>query len=441
MVDKPIEPSLSKPFRCPKCNKGKFKSLAAVRDHCISLLHTAHCEQCDRDFQDLYGFLQHSQGHEKQNTTAQKQKLEVAAQQTKKSKLTASAIVPTPTQNKSAPTIADKNEIKKLGGSIFDVGSLGEEKTLPFQEYLVRKIIFEDLRARCHPPARLEREGYFHGVSSMTKSRRKWTLPIKENEFLQSPKVALPTTKRLAIVIDCEMVEIANGQQTLAFLSAIDFFTGKILINNPVKPKEKVHNWRTKISGVSAAIMDRACAKGEAILGWQAARQRLCDFMDEGTVLIGHSLHHDLKVLGLVHANIVDSAILTSEAVFPHIDCNQRLKRKWGLKILANEFLNRNIQGEKSGHSALEDTYATRDVVFWCMCNTHLLQTWAEKTKNQEQERMSAKKKRKNERKNLLTQNVNDYGSHESEEILRWSDIAEDCGWPHPDTGYDPWSD
>ena len=26
-------------------------------------------------------------------------------------------------------------------------------------------------------------------------------------------------------------------------------------------------------------------------------------------------------------------------------------------------------------------------------------------------------------------------------EILHWSDIAEDLGWPHPDTGYDPWSD
>lgn len=26
----------------------------------------------------------------------------------------------------------------------------------------------------------------------------------------------------------------------------------------------------------------------------------------------------------------------------------------------------------------------------------------------------------------------------EGENILHWSDIAEDMGWPHPDTGYDP---
>jgi hypothetical protein len=29
----------------------------------------------------------------------------------------------------------------------------------------------------------------------------------------------------------------------------------------------------------------------------------------------------------------------------------------------------------------------------------------------------------------------------EDGEVLDWSDIAEDLGWPHPDTGYDTWSD
>ena len=415
MANKSTELNPPKLFKCPKCNKGKFKSQAALRDHCISLLHAPHCEKCNRDFQDLYGFIQHSQSHEKRTSTVQAQKFDVATKQTKTSKLAASALTPTKPSDK--------------------------EKALAFEQYLIRNIIFEDLRARCHPSARLEKEGYFQGVASMTKSQKKSKISIKENDFLKSPKLNLTTTKRLAIVIDCEMVEIAGGQQTLAFLCAIDFFTGEILINDLVKPTEKVHNWRSKISGVSAASMDHACAKGEALLGWRAARQRLWGFIDEGTVLIGHSLHHDLKVLGLIHTNIVDSAILTSEAVFPHIDRTQRLKRIWGLKILAKELLGRNIQGETSGHSALEDTYATRDIVFWCMCNTHLFQAWAEKTRDQEQERSLTKKKKKIERKQFLTQSFNDYGSHESEEILRWSDIAEDCGWPHPNTGYDPWSD
>jgi hypothetical protein len=33
------------------------------------------------------------------------------------------------------------------------------------------------------------------------------------------------------------------------------------------------------------------------------------------------------------------------------------------------------------------------------------------------------------------------YFSDEDDEMLRWSDTAEDCGWLHPDTGYGPWSD
>ena len=33
------------------------------------------------------------------------------------------------------------------------------------------------------------------------------------------------------------------------------------------------------------------------------------------------------------------------------------------------------------------------------------------------------------------------YDSKDDMEILRWKDIAEDLGYPHPDAGYDPWSD
>jgi hypothetical protein len=33
-----------------------------------------------------------------------------------------------------------------------------------------------------------------------------------------------------------------------------------------------------------------------------------------------------------------------------------------------------------------------------------------------------------------------DAGSKENE-IIYWSDVAEDLGYPNPDTGYDPWLD
>ena len=61
----------------------------------------------------------------------------------------------------------------------------------------------------------------------------------------------------------------------------------------------------------------------------------LCKFSSE-TILIGHSLESDLKVLKLVHSKVVDTSV-----VFPH-KLGPPLKR--ALRTLAAEHLKRIIQ-------------------------------------------------------------------------------------------------
>ena len=61
----------------------------------------------------------------------------------------------------------------------------------------------------------------------------------------------------------------------------------------------------------------------------------LCKFSSE-TILIGHSLESDLKVLKLVHSKVVDTSV-----VFPH-KLGPPLKR--ALRTLAAEYLKRIIQ-------------------------------------------------------------------------------------------------
>lgn len=46
---------------------------------------------------------------------------------------------------------------------------------------------------------------------------------------------------------------------------------------------------------------------------------------------------------------------------------------------------------------------------------------------------------RKKEKEKKQKQKKHDTSDDESE-IVRWLDITEDCGLPHPDSGYDPWS-
>ncbi|KAJ5408532.1 hypothetical protein N7509_002415 [Penicillium cosmopolitanum] len=252
------------------------------------------------------------------------------------------------------------------------------------------EIIFEYLNTKRHSLARLQAEGYFLGIFYMTKDQRAGKHALRDEDYLLSPLVSL-TPRRTAIVLDCEMVGVAGGRSAVVSLSAIDFFTGEVLINDIVNPTEKVVDWRARYSGVSLARMRRACASGEALRGWKAARQRLWEFMNPNTILIGHSLDNDLDVLGILHHNIVDTAILTAEAVFLPVSHTTRMSRRWGLKPLVDEFLSRDIQVGK-GHSALEDACATRDVLFWCMCNPHLLQVWAEQNRIREEKRVAAEK-------------------------------------------------
>ena len=196
------------------------------------------------------------------------------------------------------------------------------------------------------------------------------------------------------------MVTVDSGVNEIAFLSAVDFLTGEILINNYVKPSKKVTNWNTRSSGLTPSIMNRAISMNLAILGgWDGARQMLWDYMDADTVLIGHSIQNDLNVLGMFHSRIVDSSILTAGAVFPDLPSAQRLTRTWALKTLAKELLDYDIQNRKKGHSALEDAFATRDVVIWCIRNPEELKAWAEDARKKEDEREIAREQERAKKK------------------------------------------
>ncbi|KAL4949485.1 ribonuclease H-like domain-containing protein [Aspergillus filifer] len=177
------------------------------------------------------------------------------------------------------------------------------------------------------------------------------------------------------------MVQVEGERTELAFLSVVDFFTGDVLIHNYVKPTKRVINWSTRYSGITRTAMNAAVAAGHALDGWPEAQQALWQYADTDTIFIGHSLHNDLKALRIIHPKIVDSAILTAEPVF-NPGPEERLRRTWALKAVAETLLGRAIQTRgKNGHDCLEDTYATRDVVIWCLLHPDQLSAWARNAK------------------------------------------------------------
>ncbi|KAJ5974053.1 hypothetical protein N7481_011263 [Penicillium waksmanii] len=243
------------------------------------------------------------------------------------------------------------------------------------------------------------------------------------------------------------MVGVGNGRQALAFLSAVDFLTGKILISRYVVPSEKVVDWRSKVSGITEDTITSAIHSGAAFQSWREARDKLWEFMDNSTILVGQSLNYDLEVLGICHAKIVDTAILTAETVFPSIIPTKPLPRMWSLKSLAKDFLSLDIQNSNCGHSALEDAYAARDIAIWCIRNPEELKLWAERVRRRDEEsklRKSLQRHHKGKSKSKVivsqsTQHWEDGAKHDDySDNLLWFDLADDLEWSE---GYDPWSD
>ncbi|KAJ5822537.1 Exonuclease RNase T/DNA polymerase III [Penicillium robsamsonii] len=256
-------------------------------------------------------------------------------------------------------------------------------------EPLEQNLIFRYLSARCHSDTRLVTRGFTFRAGLAEVSRRPSKRPPpKTGHFRQVPRSSDGLPKRKAIVLDCEMVQVEAGRRELAFLSAIDFLTGEVLINNYVQPKAKVVNWDSRFSGVTPGAMNKAVKKGTALNGWEGARSKLWEFMDSETILVGHSLNNDLDVLGIIHWNIVDSSIITGEAVFYNVHASEALNRTWSLKTLTNELVNYDIQVGKQGHSALEDAHATRDIVIWCLRYPEHLKVWADNARDQEEVRV-----------------------------------------------------
>lgn len=252
---------------------------------------------------------------------------------------------------------------------------------------------------------------------------------------IAAPTHSISASKRCVIALDCEMVNIRRTASELARLSAIDFLTGEILIDTLVQPCHTVTDWRTEWSGITAQAIDAAVASGTALKGSTAARKELFKYMDSTTILVGHAVHHDLAALGILHNRTVDSALLAKEAV------GNSVKRDWGLKVLCKELLKIDVQNHgKSGHDSVEDAFAAREVVLWCLEHPEELKSWGARKKAAilEQERINKAKRDAKRSRSRPAQFFDDESDDTEILYLSTRELNELCHYPE---WYDNWSD
>ncbi|KAI3539704.1 exonuclease [Colletotrichum filicis] len=150
--------------------------------------------------------------------------------------------------------------------------------------------------------------------------------------------------KYAALVIDCEMGGTEGGENELIQITILDFLTGNVLLSRRlVSPTRPILDWREDVTGLNATKVSAAIVRNEALDGWEAAREELWRYSDKETILIGQSVRNDLRVLHTSHARIIDSAIITADAVL-------------GSKSKINEEVG--VGGAVQGASRYPDTFS-----------------------------------------------------------------------------------
>ena len=149
--------------------------------------------------------------------------------------------------------------------------------------------------------------------------------------------------------LDCEMVGVGPGgvRSALSQVVVVDWL-GRVLLNSFVRPPEPVTDYRTHVSGCTAALL-RDAPPLAAVQAQVAALLR-------GKVLVGHGLKNDLRALLLSHpsSQVRDTAL--------HRPFQWRSgEGKWNpkkLKHLVHQQLSLDIQREGVAHEPAEDARA-----------------------------------------------------------------------------------
>ena len=146
--------------------------------------------------------------------------------------------------------------------------------------------------------------------------------------------------------IDCEMCYTEVGLE-LTRLTLIDS-AHRILLDSFVLPRNRIVNYNTQYSGITAEMMASTTTTLEQV------RHSLLLLLPSTAILVGHSLENDLRTARFVHLRCIDTAVL-----YPH---PRGPPHKSSLRYLAKKWLNRDIQEGTQGHDSTEDAAAAMDL-------------------------------------------------------------------------------
>lgn len=177
------------------------------------------------------------------------------------------------------------------------------------------------------------------------------------------------STGNSILAVDCEMVLTEAGTE-LARISIVNEYKC-ILYDVIVETKCIIYDYLTNITGISKETYSNKCIcrvcssirrsneylrtdkipSHSGTIPYKALLLDLSYIIGIDSVIIGHSISHDLFSINIYHRKIIDTSLL-------YISRNHH---RYRLKVLSSHYLNREIQ--ESTHSSVEDSRVCIDLI------------------------------------------------------------------------------
>ncbi|ETR99578.1 hypothetical protein M419DRAFT_86237, partial [Trichoderma reesei RUT C-30] len=250
-----------------------------------------------------------------------------------------------------------------------------------------RAQFYEGLLERCHSLQVLRQERVVLPNEALPPG-----IPINPGigirHYVMSPRHQASVQKRKAVVISCEFGIAESRRNEPLAICVVDCLTGDTLVSSLVAVTQPMFNWRKDIHGIGLQQMTAAIKSSQALMGWRAARDKLFEYIDEETVLVGYGIRLPLELFRLYHTKVVDAQVLVTAAVFPDgVPLLEKGRYKSRLPHVCSEFigitLRQGLHWEAGIHDRLENALAAREIALQCIQRPAELEAWAQRKRSE----------------------------------------------------------